>query len=282
MRNARFWRLAVIITAAGGLSLTGAGTALAGEGGQPEPDVTIGTASAFVQVSGDTLVRYGGPAPTATATVSGSVTGIPADLSTVVVTLLAKPFGARAFTSTRKQAILTPAADGSAPYSFAVRPDLATSYQVAVSQTGAGTPIETSAPRTVYVIPDVTATAAKCSRPACTGHVVVTARFPPAAFKTESLKRLWLYGGLRQSATSTPAGPDELRLEGWAKTAVPDPGLHTMRYNVPFLFNVGPVDGYQWKINYCTQDTETADGVGLPGFHGCGRQAVTAAAPYLG
>jgi hypothetical protein len=279
MRNARFCRLAVIITTAGGLSLAGAGTALAGGGARSEPDVTIGTASAFVQVSGDTLVRYGAPA---TATVSGSVTGIPADLSSAVVTLLEKPFGARAFISSRKQAILTPAADGSAPYSFAVRPDLATTYEVTVSETGAGTPIATSAPRTVYVIPDVTATAAKCARPTCTGNVVVTARFPPSAFKTESVKRLWLYGGLRQSATSTPAGPVELRLEGWAKTAVPDPDLHTMRYNVPFLFNVGPVEGYQWKINYCTQDTETTDGIGLPGHHGCGRQAVAAAAPYLG
>ena len=282
MRNARFCRLAVIITTAGGLSLAGAGTALAGGGARSGPDITIGTASAFVQVSGNTLVRYGASATAATATLSGSVTGIPADLSSAVVSLLAKPFGARAFTSTGKQAILTPAANGSVPYSFAVRPDLATSYEVTVSETGAGAPIATSAPRTVYVIPDVTATAAKCSRPTCTGTVVVTARFPPSAFKTESVKRLWLYGGLRQSATSTPAGPVELRLEGWAKTAVPDPGLHTMRYNVPFLFNVGPVEGYQWKINYCTQDTEAADGLGLPGHHGCGRPAVPAAAPYLG
>lgn len=282
MRNARFWQLAVIITTAGGLSLAGAGTALARGGARPDPDVTIGTASAFVQVSRDTLVRYGAPAPEGTATVSGSVTGIPADLASVVVTLLARPFGAKAFTGTGKHAALTPAADGSAPYSFPVTPDLATSYEVTVSGTGAGAPLATSAPRTVYVIPDVTATTTKCSRPTCTGQVVVTARFPPSAFKTESVKHLLLYSGLRQSAGRTPAGPDKLRLEGWAATAVPDPDLSTMRYNVGFLFNVGPVEGYQWKINYCTPDTENADGIGLPGHHGCGDQVVSAAAPYLG
>jgi hypothetical protein len=282
MRKARFWRLAVIITTAGGLSLAGAGTALAGGGARSDLAVTIETASAFVQVSHDTLVRYGAPAPAGTATVSGSVTGIPAHLTSVVVTLLAKPFGATTFTGTGRQAKVRPAADGSAGYSFPVTPDLATSYEVAASETGAGTPLATSVPRTVYVIADVTATVTKCSRPTCTGTLVVTARFPPSAFKTESVKHLWLYGGLRQSAGSTPAGPDKLRLEGWARTAVPDPGLSTIRYNVGFQFSVGPVDGYQWKINYCTRDTEASDGIGLPGPHDCGDPVVSATAPYLG
>ena len=76
MRNARFWRLAVIITAAGGLSLGAAGTALAGGGARSDLGVTIGTTSTFVPVSGDTLVRFGAPAPEDTANVSGSVTGI--------------------------------------------------------------------------------------------------------------------------------------------------------------------------------------------------------------
>ena len=63
MRNARFWRLAVIITAAGGLSVATAGTALAGGGARSDLDVTIGATSAFIPVTGDTLVRYRAPFP---------------------------------------------------------------------------------------------------------------------------------------------------------------------------------------------------------------------------
>jgi hypothetical protein len=281
MRNARFWRLAVIITTAGGLSLAGAGTALAGGAARADVDVSIATTSAFVPVSHDTLVRYGAPAPADTATVSGSVTGIPADLTSVVVTLLDKPFGAAAF-STGPQDIIRPDGDGSAAYSFSVTPDLATSYEVQVSASGHNAPLVTSAAQTVYVIPDVTVTGGTaCRRPTCQGDLAVTARFPPAAFATESVKHLRLYGGLRKSAGGTPAGPDQLHLSGWANTAVPHRNLGTMRYNVGYQFNVG-TEGYQWKINYCTPDTETKDGIGLPGHHGCGDQAVSAAAPYLG
>jgi hypothetical protein len=280
MRNARFWRLAVIITTAGGLSLAGAGTALAGGAARSDLDVTIGTTSAFVPVSHDTLVRYQAPAPADTATVSGSVTGIPADLTSVVVTLLDKPFGAAAFTSTGPQAILRPGGDGSATYSFSVIPDLATSYEVQVS--AAGHSAVTSAAQTVYVIPDVTVTGSTaCTRPTCKGDLIVTARFPPAAFATESVKRLRLYYGFRKSADGTPAGPDQLHLSGSPKTVVPNQDLGTMRYNVGYEFNVG-TEGYQWKVNYCTPDSEATDGIGLPGRHGCGNQTVSAAAPYLG
>lgn len=282
MRKARFGRLAVIITTAGGLSLAGAGTALAGGAARSDLHVTIDTASAFVPVGGDTLVRYGAPVPANTATVGGSVTGIPADLTSVVVTLLDRPFGAPAIASTREQATLR-AAGGSATYSFPVTPDLATSYEVQVSAAGDSAPLVTSAARAVYVIPDVTASGSTaCGRPTCSGRLVVTARFPPAAFGTESRKHLGLYQGLRESASRTPAGPAKLRLYGWAGIAVSNPELHTLRYNVRYSFSIGPVEGYQWKINYCTPDTETRDGIGLPGHHGCGNQVVSAALPYLG
>jgi len=281
MRKARFWRLAVIITTAGGLSLAGAGTALAGRAARTDLDVTIGTASTFVPVNGDTLVRYGAPFPQATAKVSGSVTGIPASLTSVVVTLLDKPFGGPAFSSTGPQATLRPTG-GSAAYTFPVTPKLATSYEVEISQTADSAPMQTSGPQTVYVIPDVTVTGLKCARPSCSGKLVITARFPAPAFGTESPKKLNVYQGIRESADSTPAEPDRLSLVGTAGHVVRDATKFTVQYTVRYGFNIGPGEGYQWKINYCTADTETADGIGLPGHHGCGDQMVSAAAPYLG
>jgi hypothetical protein len=281
MRNARFWRLTVMILAAGGLSLAGAGQALAGGGARADLGVTIDTASAFVQVGPDTLVRYGAPAAQATATVSGAVTGIRAGVATVIVTLLAKPFGTASFVAAGPPVTLHAAPDGSATYSFPVVPKLATGYEVTVS--AAGATLTTSDPRTVYVIPDVTVTrSATCSRPTCTGSLTVTAQYPAAAFARESAKHLELYSGLRTSADSTPAGPARLRLLAHARHRVLDAARGTVRYTFGYSFNIGRTQGYQWKINYCTADTEAADGIGLPGAHDCGKPVVSASAPYLG
>jgi hypothetical protein len=282
MRNARFWRLTVIAFTAGGLSLAGAGTALAGGAARADLGVTIDTASAFVQVGQDTLVRWGAPAAQSTATVSGSVTCIPAGLASVVVTLLDRPFGAKAFTAAGQQSTLRPAADGSATYSFPVIPDRATGYEVTVSEAGAA--LKTSDPRTVYVIPDVTVTdsASTCARPTCAGTLTVTTLLPPAAFAAESAKHLELYSGLREAADRTPAAPARLRLMAAARHPVLNPAQGTVRYTFGYTFNIGPAEGYQWKVNYCTADTEAADGIGLPGPHGCGDPVVSASAPYLG
>ena len=37
-----------------------------------------------------------------------------------------------------------------------------------------------------------------------------------------------------------------------------------------------------WKWTTCSKDTEAADGIGLPGHHGCGAERVLSSAPYLG
>jgi hypothetical protein len=280
MRNARFWRLAVIITAAGGLSLAGAGQALAG---RADTGVTIGAASAFVQVGGDTLVQYGGPAAVSGATVSGSVTGLPANLAAAVVTLLARPFGATAFAVAGKPVTVQPGADGSAAYSFTVTPGLATQYRVQVSGTAGGAALATSATQAVYVTPYVTVTGGTtCPRPHCIGTLVITATYPPAAFATEAAKPLRFYQGIQQSARVVPAAPRRLSLAVTARHNVTDPKHSTVRYHAGYDFNIGPVNGYQWKINYCTASTEALDGVGLPGRHGCGDPSVSATAPYLG
>jgi hypothetical protein len=281
MRNARFWRLAVIITTVGGLSLGAAGTALAGGGARSDLGVTIATTSAFMPVTGDTLVRFGAPFPADSANVSGSVTGIPPGLTSVTVTLLAKPFGATAFASTGVPATLR-AAGGTAAYTFPVRPTVATSYEVAVSQAAGSATLRTSGPQTVYVIPDVTVTGLTCARPSCSGQLVITAQFPPSAFARESAKKLNVYQGLRESPDRTPAEPDQLSLAGPPAHVVTDATKSTVQYTVRYGFNVGRAEGYQWKINYCTQDTESADGMGLPGDHFCGDKKISTDDPYLG
>jgi hypothetical protein len=279
MRRARFWRLAVIAAAAGGLGLAGAGPALAAGSGRSGLAVTISTASTFVQVDGSTLVRFGGPAADAMATVSGTVTGIPAGQPAVVVTLLDEPFGGGTFAS-GQQLTISRHADGTASYSFPVAANLATAYEVQATA-GPATPA-TSAPRTVYVIPQLLVSGSTaCTRPLCTIHLTVTATYPPSAFPTESAKKFYLYGDFRHSATATPAVPAELRLSGSAAHSVRDAARDTVTYSVGAIYDIG-TGGYQWKINYCTPDTESLDGIGLPGHHACGDPTVSATAPYLG
>ena len=48
-----------------------------------------------------------------------------------------------------------------------------------------------------------------------------------------------------------------------------------------FAFTIGN-DGAAWNWNGCTKDTVSADGLGLPGSHGCGAHRVLATASYLG
>ena len=281
MRNASFWRLAVIAVTAGGLSLAGAGSALAGESGSAGVAVTIGTASSFVPVSGDTMVVGGGPAAESTATVSGTVTGIPAAVTSVVVTLLAEPFQGHAFASTGQQ-VMAPVVSGAADYSFPVQPELATAYEAQVSAVAVGALPTTSTARTVYVIPQVTAVTTACTtRPVCHGILTITARYPASAFASESAKNWYTYAGIRRSATTTPGAPARLAIGPRPTHIVADQARDTVRFSVGFGFSLG-TGGYRWKLSYCAKDTESLDGVGLPGQHGCGDAKVSATAPYLG
>ena len=50
---------------------------------------------------------------------------------------------------------------------------------------------------------------------------------------------------------------------------------------VTFSFRIGN-DAYNWEWTSCSKDTEAADGIGLPGHHGCGAERVLSSAPYLG
>jgi hypothetical protein len=51
---------------------------------------------------------------------------------------------------------------------------------------------------------------------------------------------------------------------------------------VTFTFPIGKKDGYTWFWAACVQGSEAADGVGLPGGHGCGAKAIPAVHSYLG
>jgi hypothetical protein len=49
---------------------------------------------------------------------------------------------------------------------------------------------------------------------------------------------------------------------------------------IKLTFNIGN-SGYHYHDSVCTKDTETQDGIGLPGSHGCGSERIPTSHGYL-
>jgi hypothetical protein len=271
MHHSRIWRPAAALAVAIGLAGAGAGTAVAASAAGVT--ITIATKSSLPKVSGHTLVafRSGHEA----ATVSGSVTGA---ASGATATLLAEPFGAKKYSAASKAVTLQPGTGGAAPYSFRVRPTLATSYEVRVSA-----PEATSAARTVYVEGSAAITGKRsCSRPVCRIRLRLWVRVPAATYPTESAKHWYLYSRLRLARSKRPAAPTVLKLNKKATASRPEK-LHPWEFvvTVRYKFAIGN-HAYRWQVDFCTRDSEQTDGLGLPGRHGCGNKWISIKAPYLG
>ena len=50
---------------------------------------------------------------------------------------------------------------------------------------------------------------------------------------------------------------------------------------ISFSFTIG-THSYYWAWRACLQSTVSKDGIGLPGYHGCGASRVLRTTPYLG
>jgi hypothetical protein len=290
--------------------------------------VTIGTTSAFKPVSGDTFVRFLGPNITPDAVISGTVAGIPA-ATTAAVTLLSKPFGARAFSAGRPVTLTL--AGGAGSSSFSVAPAVATTYEVQVTETAAASPspspsssssssasvspgpsgspsksaspspspsssaptigsgpvlVATSAARTVYVIADRAITGsvacARPARPVCHVNVSYTFRVPVSAIKAEMAKHLFLYSRVLLSRAGEPPAPKLLVLNTAAtRGKVRKLTIRKFAFPAHYSVRVGS-ESFHYLISGCLQDTESKDGIGLPGRHGCGAKTIPAAQPYFG
>jgi len=209
-----------------------------------------------------------------TAIISGDVTGA-ADGD--VVTLLAEPFGAKAFAPTGTPITLSsPAA--TTPYSFAVQPSVATKYEVQVSTSG--TVDVTSSVATVYVGYSVAygKNHTKCTRTTCTFWYLGYTFVPASAYNTEAPKHLYLY-----LSVGYPRLPKYYTLSKNAK-ATKAKKINSGEYVQTLTFHIKLRHGgyATWSTFWCTKDTETGDGLGLPGHHGCGDKTISDKVVYVG
>jgi hypothetical protein len=254
----RTGRTLASLALAGGLLAAGVSTADASPGAY---SATI-TASSKGAVYGYTLVYYS-TAKYDAATVSGKVTGA---VSGDVASLLAKPFRAKAFTPTGMQVTLNPNGSAPVPYSFTVKPALATSYEVQVL-TGSSVDV-TSTARTVYVASGGSGSDFRnlCSRGHCTYSGKTYSRVPSSAYKTEVSKHWYFYLKLARSepkylnlhTQASASKPRKISAGEWVQTM-------TIHY-FSRLRNPLPELWAEW----CVKDTERRDGIGLPRPTGCG------------
>jgi hypothetical protein len=234
----------------------------------------------YQNVTGDTVVFYG-VSQLQNAAVSGTVHGAK---SGDVVTLLAMPFGRTRFAATGHRERLTSSAGG---YSFSVRPTVATAYEARVTT---GSVVDaTSGVHVVYVgLFQVILNRQvhyKCNRSQteCSLIVPTTTRVPASAYHAETAKRWYLYLAVRRYHHVPPKkGPRYLSLDRSARASRPVK-ITATTFKVVFTF---PIATRGQSIlpypNACVQDTESRDGIGLPGRHGCGAARIPSNPLYLG
>ena len=206
-----------------------------------------------------------------TGVISGNVT---TTATTDTATLLAEPFGAKTYAAVGTPVTLTPSSGGVAPYSFNVTPSLATKYKVQVS----GADSAVSAVKTVYVTEGGHIADIKAHRSGSTIkfsfrlYVVL----PAAALKHEIGKHWYEYLAVGYPKLPKNATLSKTATVSKAKKVNSGEYYRTFGYSFRLKANANP-DPIE-----CVKDTETKDGMGLPGHHSCGAKRVSTSTIYLG
>jgi hypothetical protein len=274
VRVSRFLRGSAVLAVAAGLVMSGAMPAFSAT----TPTITIAARSEFKAVTGDVFVVFhdGGAS---TGEISGKVTGA---ASGNVLRLLAQPFPfKKAAVRVQEQTV----GAGTSKYAFLVKPQIATRYAVELfSDSAATSKLAASGSKSIFITEGGSAsTPKKCGRPVCTEVFHLKVVLPSSAIGRESHKHWFVYLGLHLSAGSKlPSAPKTLTLDRKAIVAKPKRvSADTYRTAFKVSFRVGN-DSYHLLWAPCTKDTESTDGVGLPGHHSCGNKKISSKINYLG
>lgn len=283
VRVSTLWRGVAVAAAAFGLAAVGTGSALAQPALAPVPAVTINAKSPLPVISHDVFVQYknsarGADAVTITGSVSESTAG-------QVAALYAQPFPySKPAAPVTGQTLTLPASSTPTAYSFTAEPTIATKYTVEVLPSStASTPVVGQSPaKTVYVVTNQTGSSSKCGRPVCHLTLRIYTHLPKSAYGTESKKKWYFYFAIRLSSTRIPPFPRWTYLEPRARISKPRKINPTeFERTITWSFRVSN-DAYAFSLNFCSKDSESKDGINLPGSHGCGAKKVRSNVRYLG
>lgn len=247
------------------------------DAGASSTTVTLAASARNPVVTGDTWVTYGRGGYTQ-ATLRGSASGVAPG---AVARLYARSFPFRAPPRVITSATLA-VQGATAPFRFTVAPQLATRYEVEVFATASDTTPEGASPVvSVYAAAWGTGSSAEtCNGTSCTLTVHLTSVFPSTTIPVERHKHQFTYLDLVRSPSNVQPTPTTYTL---VAAAVQGPRVtgHDLRYVLTIVYQE-PAYSYWYFWQTCTRDTLGRDGLGLPGAHGCGAHAVSAATPYLG
>jgi hypothetical protein len=287
-RMSKIWRWIVPIAAAGGLIVSGAVSAADAGTSAPArhaqvPVVTISVKSPLPVVTHDVWVVYnlstdGDNTVTISGTVSESTAG-------QVAALYAQPFPySTPAAPVPGQTLTLSASTTPTAYSFTAEPTIATKYTVEVlpSSTVTTPVVGQSSTDTVYVVTDQTLTSSKCGRPVCHLTLHIYTRLPKSAYAKESGKKWYFYFADKLSTTGEPPFPKWIYLQKKAKISKPKKISSTeFERTITWKFRIGN-DGYSYVFNFCSKDSESKDGINLPGSHSCGVKKIKRTIIYLG
>lgn len=241
--------------------------------------LSITARSAFKVVSGDVFVAYDSGKYSA-ALIVGTAKGFGA--GRYVGQLWSSQFPYSASRKLVETEAVTVSAGATKVFSFKRAPDLATRYWVHLVT---GSKSVSSKDTVVYDVAGGSVSPSSlppCSRPVCHRSFTQTLIFPGSTVKTETRKSWYTYLGLNLNPTKEPKPPTTLSLTKSASVG-PFVKVSSTKYSrkVSISFTIGN-DGYYYHVNWCAQDSESVDGLGLPGHHGCGDKTIPASLYYLG
>lgn len=244
------------------------------------PVITIAETSRFHAVTSDVFVVFRDGVSTEAA-IHGTITGATAG---EVATLYGQEFPYRK-PAVRLRSITLESAK--AVYSFTVVPVLATRYAVRLfaGSSANATMVATSSAVNLYVIGNgfLKGGTARCAAAVCHVTVQVFTVVPPTAMGTEMSKVIHPYFGLSLGFVNVPPPPKWMILNGGHAMATK--ARQTLRiefeHTISYTFTIGQ-HSFSWAQFSCTRDSESADGIGLPGNHDCGAARVLRTIAYLG
>jgi hypothetical protein len=274
------WRRVTLVAALTGSAAIAAQLAGVVPAQAATPAITVAATSSNSTVTGDVFVYFLG-GKYGSARIHGTITGA---TTGEVATLYAQRFP---YTTAAKPArsITLTATGPTTAYSFTVAPTLATRYQVKVfARKSATTPLATSPRQNLYVVSNGYYTGGKtCGGPACreTFHNYIVV--PSSTLRVEMSKPLYPYFGINLSATGTPPEPRWIYLNAGHPSVSGARQISASEFEitVTFSFTIGN-DGYYFDWAACAKDTLSADGLGLPGSHGCGARRIPRTISYIG
>ena len=276
-RMLRAWRRVTVVALTGSMAMAALLAAVV-PARAATTTITVSATSSNPTVTGDVWVIYQN-GKWGTARIHGAITGAAAG---EVATLYAQQFPYT--TAAKPVRSITLSAAGTARYSFTVTPTLATRYKVELfARKSATTPLATSPRQNVYVASDWWVTGRDtCGRPVCRLTYHLFLEVPRSALAVEMSKHVYPYFGVNFGAASN-SPPRWLYLNGGhgSVSSVQKIYANGFESTLTFSFTVGNNSAY-WDWNLCAKDTESRDGLGLPGSHGCGASRVLQTANYLG